>query len=215
MSRPMADERIVYIVDDDTTIRRSLEYLLKAVGFRTVSCATPLAFLHVAAGLSDGCVLLDIQMPGIDGLELQQRLFDMKVALPVIVVTAQGDVKSAVRAMKAGAVDFIEKPYGDEALVGTIESALKPAAPTDRSAEIAEAAARIAQLSPREGEVLVALTLGHSNKVIAYNLDISARTVDVHRARMMDRLAVRQFAEAVRLAALAGLATGIDRAADK
>lgn len=145
----------------------------------------------------------------------RRGVLDMKVALPVIVVTAQGDVKSAVRAMKAGAVDFIEKPYGDEALVGAIESALKPAAPTDRSAEIAEAAARIAQLSPREREVLFALTLGHSNKVIAYNLGISARTVDVHRARMMDRLAVRQFAEAVRLAALAGLATGIDRAADK
>jgi two-component system response regulator FixJ len=204
----MAAEKVVYIVDDDATIRRSLEHLLKTVGFRVVSYATPSAFLDVAAGLPLGCALLDVRMPEMDGLALQERLLEMKVALPVIVVTAQGDVKSAVRAMKAGAVDFIEKPYGDVALIGAIESAIKRGARTDRNAEIVEAAARIAKLSPREREVLDALALGHSNKVIAYDLGISPRTVDVHRARMMDRLAVRQFAEAIRLAALAGLAGG-------
>jgi two-component system response regulator FixJ len=142
-------------------------------------------------------------MPGMDGLELQARLLQIGNRLPVILITAQGDVQSAVRAMKAGAVDFIEKPYDDEVLLNAIEIALARSFPADRAREVVEAVQRVALLSPREREVLDGLVSGKPNKLIAFDLGISVRTVEVHRARMMERLGVRQFAEAIRLAVLA------------
>ena len=202
----MPAERVIYIVDDDPAIRRSLERLLDAADFQTVSYATPKAFLDVAASLPAGCALVDLRMPEINGLEVQEQLNRVKAQLPVIVMTGQGDIQSAVRAMKGGAADFIEKPYSDDALIAAIETALKRGAPQDRADEIAAAAALIDTLSPRERQVLDALVAGHSNKIIAFDLGISVRTVEVHRARMMDRLGARQFAEAVRLAVLAKLA---------
>jgi two-component system response regulator FixJ len=201
----MAAERVVYIVDDDRAIRRSLERLLDAAGFQAVSYATPKAFLGVAAGLPTGCVLLDLRMPEMDGLEVQAHLRLINSGLPIIVMTGQGDVQTAVRAMKAGAVDFIEKPYSDDALIAAIESALKGSVRKDRTGDMTAAAALIDTLSPRERQVLEALVAGQPNKVIAFDLGISVRTVEVHRARMMDRLGVRQFAEAVRLSVLATL----------
>jgi two-component system, LuxR family, response regulator FixJ len=201
----MPIERTVHIVDDDWAVRRSLERLLGSAGLKTVSYEGGPSFLDTAAGLADGCVLLDLRMPGMDGLELQARLVKLGVPLPVIVITGQGDVQSAVRAMKAGAVDFIEKPYGDEALLATVEAALARPSRTDRQGEAADARRRVAALSPREHEVLDALVAGKSNKVIAYDLGISVRTVEVHRARMMERLGVRQLAEAIRIAVMAGL----------
>ena len=200
----MAAERFIYVVDDDLAIRRSLERLLDAVGFRVASYATPKEFLDVAASLPGGCVLLDIRMPEMDGFEVHARLRLINPDLPVIVVTAQGDVQTAVRAMKAGAVDFIEKPYS--ALIAAIESALKTSAVEGRTDDIAMAAALINTLSPRERQVLEALVAGQPNKVIAFDLGISVRTVEVHRSRMMDRLGVHQFAEAVRLLVLASFA---------
>jgi two-component system response regulator FixJ len=200
----MPAERVIYILDDDAAIRRSLERLLEAVDFRAVSYATPKAFLDVADSLPAGCALVDLRMPQMNGLEVQAHLNRAKVELPVILMTGQGDVQSAVRAMKAGAVDFIEKPYSDDALITAIESALKRV-PRDRSDEIATASALIDTLSPRERQVLEALVVGHPNKVIAFDLGISVRTIEVHRARMMDRLGARQFAEAVRIAVLAKL----------
>jgi two-component system response regulator FixJ len=143
-----------------------------------------------------------------DGLALQARLAKLDNNLPVIVITGQGDVQTAVRAMKAGAVDFIEKPYDDEVLVKAIELALSMPRQSDRDREAIEAVQRVAALSPREREVLDALVAGRPNKVIAYDLHISVRTVEVHRARMMERLGVRQFAEAIRLAVMARLARG-------
>jgi two-component system response regulator FixJ len=204
----MAAERCIYIIDDDPAIRRSLERLLDAVGFQVASYAAPKAFLGVAAGLPVGCVLLDLRMPEMDGLEVQARLLLINPDLPVIVMTAQGDVHTAVRAMKAGAVDFIEKPYSDDVLIAAIEFALKGAVRKDRTEDMAAAAALIDMLSPRERQVLEALVAGQPNKVIAFDLGISVRTVEVHRARMMDRLGVRQLAEAVRLSVLATLAEG-------
>lgn len=198
--------RFIYIVDDDPAIRRSLERLLDAVGFRVTSYATPVAFLDVAADLATGCVLLDLHMPEIGGFEVLDRLLLMNPDLPVIVITGQGDVKVAVRAMKAGAVDFIEKPYSDDALLVAIESALKTGAAKGRPDDIAAAAALIDMLSPRERQVLEALVSGQPNKVVAFGLGISVRTVEVHRSRMMDRLGVQQFAQAVRLSVLASLA---------
>lgn len=202
----MASERFIYVIDDDPAIRRSLERLLDAVGFQVASYATPKAFLDIAGSLHGGCVLLDLRMPEMDGLEVQARLLLINPDLPVIVVTAQGDVQTAVRAMKAGAADFIEKPYSDDALIAAIESALKTSAAEGRTDDIAKAASLIDTLSPRERQVLEALVAGQQNKVIAFDLGISVRTVEVHRARMMDRLGVHQFAEAVRLLVLASLA---------
>lgn len=202
----MPYERVVYIVDDDPAIRRSLERLLDAAGLQAVSYARPKAFLAVAGGLPAGCVLLDLRMPEMDGLQVHIHLLSINPDLPVIVITGQGDVQTAVRAMKAGAVDFIEKPYSDDALVAAIKSALSDGVRKDRPGDIAAAAALIDTLSPRERQVLEALVGGQPNKVIAFNLGISVRTVEVHRARMMDRLGVGQFAEAVRLSVLATLA---------
>jgi two-component system, LuxR family, response regulator FixJ len=203
----MVAERVVYIIDDDPATRRSLERLLDAADFRFASYSTAKAFLNVAPNLSAGCALLDLRMPEIGGLEAQAQLFRIRPDLPVIMMTGQGDVQSAVRAMKGGAVDFVEKPYGDDALIATIESALR----RDESrgkAESDAAVALIKTLSTRERQVLNALVTGQPNKTIAFDLGISVRTVEVHRARMMDRLGVRQFAEAVRLAVVAKLASG-------
>lgn len=202
----MAAERIIYVIDDDPAIRRSLERLLDAVGFQVASYATPKGFLDVAGSLPGGCALLDLRMPEMDGFEVHARLRLINPDLPVIVVTAQGDVQTAVRAMKAGAVDFIEKPYSDDTLIAAIESALKTGAAKGRTDDIAAAAALIDTLSPRERQVLEALVAGQPNKVVAFRLGISVRTVEVHRSRMMDRLGVRQFAEAVRLLVLASFA---------
>jgi two-component system response regulator FixJ len=211
----MAAEATVHIVDDDPAVRRTLERLLDATGFQARSYDSPSAFLNVAPSLSAGCILLDIRMPGMDGLELQARLLQLGIPLPVIVVTGQGDVQSAVRAMKAGAVDYIEKPYSDEVLCAAINTALSSAGWVGRGREAMKAAQRIAALSPREREVLDALVEGRANKLIAYDLGISVRTVEVHRARMMERLGVRQLAEAVRLAVMARLAPKRSRSRGK
>jgi two-component system response regulator FixJ len=205
----MPAERTVHVVDDDAAVRRSIERLLHTAGFAVVSYEGPTAFLDAAPRLSGGCVLLDVRMPEMNGLELQARLRDLVVTLPVIVMTGQGDVQTAVRAMKAGAVDFIEKPFDDETLVTAIEAALAKGGRTDPDHEAADAARRVARLSRREREVLDALMAGRPNKVIAFDLGISIRTVEVHRAHMMERLGVRQLAEAIRLAVLARLAPGL------
>lgn len=202
----MAKARSVYVVDDDPAIRRSLERLLDAAGFRVTSFATPAAFLGVADDLAMGCVMLDLRMPKMDGFEVLARLLQLNPDLPVIVITAQGDVQTAVRTMKAGAVDFIEKPYGDDALIAAIEAALDAGPANGRADDIAAAVLLIDSLSPREREVLEALVAGQPNKIIAFSLGISVRTVEVHRSRMMDRLGVRQLGQAVRLSVLASLA---------
>jgi two-component system, LuxR family, response regulator FixJ len=188
----MEAEPTVHIVEDDGVVRRSLECLLQAAGFKSTAYETALSFLDAAAAVSAGCVLLDVRMPEMDGLELQARLNRMGCSLPVIVMTGGGEVEDAVRAMKAGAVDFIEKPFDDERLFGAIEAV--------------EAGEQIGTLSRRERQVLDELSAGRPNKVIAYDLGISVRTVEVHRARMLERLGVRSLAEAIRLAVLAKLA---------
>lgn len=202
----MPAERTIHVVDDDAAVRRSLELLLGSMGFITISYAAPDSFLLAAPGLTDGCVLLDVKMPGIGGLEVQARLKTIGFALPIIVITGQGDIQTAVRSMKAGAFDFLEKPYEDEVLLRAIEAALATT-PHGHDQQTLDAVQRIAQLSPREREVLEALVAGASNKVIAFDLGLSVRTVEVHRARMMDRLGTHQLAEAIRLAVLATLAS--------
>lgn len=201
----MPAERTIHVVDDDAAVQLSLERLLGSMGFATVSYTTPGAFLLEAPHLLGGCVLLDVKMPGTRGLEVQVRLKAIGFAPPIIVITGQGDIQTAVLAMKAGAFDFLEKPYEDEVLLAAIEAALA-ASPDDHIHQAVDSAQRIARLSPREREVLDALVAGASNKVIAFDLGLSVRTVEVHRARMMERLGTRQLAEAIRLAVLATLA---------
>src|SRR3984893_9834426 len=211
----METEHTVHVVDDDPAVRRSLEQLLESAGFRSVIYETAPGFLHARPRLTAGCVLLDIRMPEMDGLELQARLNRLGFRPSVIVMTGHGDVQTAVRAMKAGVVDFIEKPFDDERLIAAIEAALAGSGQVSRDREAAEAAERIATLSRREREVLDALVAGRQSKVIAHDLGLSVRTVEVHRARMMERLGTRRFAEAVRPAGWAGVGPGIRGAAGR
>ncbi len=198
-------ERIVYIVDDDAACLGSVARIFRAAGLTAVSYDTALAFLDVAPDLTEGCLLLDVLMPEMDGLELQERLNSLGFKLPVIVMTAKGDVETAVRAMKAGAADFIEKPFDDDLLLEAIKAAFTRAREPTRG-EAMRAAKRVARLSPRERQVLDGLAAGRLTKQIAYDLGISARTVEEHRARMLARLGTRSPAEAVRLAVMAELA---------
>jgi two-component system response regulator FixJ len=204
----MLVERTVYVLDDDEAVLRSLERLLGSADFESVTFEQADDFLAAAAGFKRGCVLLDVRLPGWDGLEVQAQLARMRSDLPVIFVTAQGDVQTAVRAMKAGASDFLEKPYADHALLRAIEATLNHEHQIARNLDVADAIRRVASLSARERDVFDGLMSGRPNKVIAYELGLSVRTVEVHRARMMDRLGVRQLSEAIRLGVMARLMTG-------
>ena len=197
----MATERTVYVLDDDAAVLRSLERLLSSANFEAVTFDRPDAFLAAAKTFKPGCVLLDVRLPDMSGLDVQAQLLKMRTDLAVIVVTGQGDIQTAVRAMKAGAADFLEKPYSDDALLGSIEAAFG----RETDLDIADAVRRVATLSARERDVLDGLLAGRPNKLIAYDLGISVRTVEVHRARMMERLGLRQLAEVIRLGVMARL----------
>lgn len=201
----MATKRTVYVLDDDDAVLRSLERLLNSVNFEPITFNRPEVFLAAAQTFKSGCVMLDVRLPGMSGLEVQARLHKMRNDLPVIVMTGEGDIQTAVRAMKGGAADFLEKPYSDHTLLRAIEAAFEKEHRFNRDSEIEEATRRLAILSPREREVLDGLLEGQPNKLIAYQLGISVRTVEVHRARMMERLGMRQLAEALRLAIIARL----------
>jgi two-component system response regulator FixJ len=198
-------EGVVHVVDDDADVRRAIVRLLDSAGYAVIAYGTAEGFLDAVQDPALGCVLLDVYMPGMDGLELQSRLQMQGNCLPVIIMTGHGEVPVAVRAMKAGAVDFIEKPFEDSTLLDAIELAFAKGSKTTPEGEVTEAVQRVAKLSLREHQVLAALVSGKPNKVIAFDLAISVRTVEIHRARMMERLGVRQLAEAVRLAVLARL----------
>lgn len=199
----MATDRNVYIVDDDAVFRRSLSKLLRIASFEPTGYATPLEFLENCTELPTGCVLLDLRMPVMDGLATQAELKRRGVWLPIVMVSAQRDVAAAVEAMKGGAVDFIEKPFEESRLIAAIVTALDVFHTT---CDMAIAAAKISSLTHRECQVLDGLVAGHSNKVIAHDLQISVRTVEVHRANMLGRLGVHGLGEAVRLAVMAGFA---------
>ena len=202
----MTSKRVVHIVDDDAAVRRALVRLLRSEGLEAVTYETVQAVLNAATSLSSGCILLDLQMPGMDGLELLARLGELAIDLPVIVVTGHGDVATAVKAMKAGAVDFIEKPIDEVQLLAAIDAALTEKKSAARNRAAARAIEQMALLSPRERQVLEAIAVGRPNKLIAYDLGISVRTVEVHRAHMLDRLGVRYIGEAIRIAVMASFA---------
>ncbi|AOH87066.1 two-component system response regulator (plasmid) [Sphingomonas panacis] len=202
----MADKRTVHIVDDEDAIRRSAGFLLKSAGYAVATWASGTDFLKAVRHAAEGCILLDVRMPEMDGLEVQKALIDLGVVMPIVVLTGHADVGIAVRAMKAGAVDFIEKPFERAVLLGSIEAAFFRLDDKDRKASSAqEASVVIAGLTPRERDVLEGLARGLPNKTIAYDLEISARTVEVHRANLMAKLGVRSLSDALRIAFAAGL----------
>ncbi|WP_404714332.1 response regulator transcription factor [Sphingomonas sp. MMS24-J13] len=205
----MADRRLIHIIDDEDAIRRSASFMLKTSGFAVETWESGVAFLKEVRHAPPGAILLDVRMPEMDGLEVQQALNDRGVAMPVIVLTGHGDISIAVRAMKAGAVDFIEKPFEKALLLNAIEAAFARLDNAgERAAREDEASVIIQALTPRERDVLEGLAQGLPNKTIAYDLGISARTVEVHRANLMSKLNVRSLSDALRIAFAAGLGAG-------
>jgi two-component system response regulator FixJ len=196
----MTDIGVVHVVDDDEAVRSSLSMLLESAGLTTRTYDSAAAILAAAADLTGGCILSDVRMPEMDGLTLQRHLQDAGCRLPVIIMTGHGDVPVAVQALKAGAADFLEKPFDDERLLKAVGTALDE----DRRARaerdhIAEMAAKLHSLTPREREVLTHLVEGHPNKTIAHDLGTSPRTVEVQRARVMQKMGASSLAELVRM----------------
>ncbi|KEO91357.1 response regulator FixJ [Erythrobacter longus] len=200
----------IYLVDDDESVRRSVGFMLKTSGLTVRSFESGTAFLKEAGSLDPGCALLDIQMSEIDGLEVQAELRDRGIAFPVVVMTGHGDVEIAVKAMKGGAIDFIEKPFAKETLLDAIAEAFDQLERSgQKSKRRKEAELLVNALTPREHDVLVGLTKGYPNKTIGYDLDISPRTVEIHRANAMKKLDVYNLSDLLRIAFAAGI--GEDR----
>jgi two-component system, LuxR family, response regulator FixJ len=197
----MARDAVVHLIDDDDGVRQAVAFLLTTSGFAVRVYESAPAFLGALPTVQPGCIVTDVRMPEMDGLELQRQLKLRGVGLPVIVITGHGDVPLAVEAMKAGAVDFIEKPFNDEKLLSAIRVAIdRHARDSHRDDEIATIRSKLDALSPREREVLDGLVAGLPNKTIAYDLKISARTVEVHRANLMARMGAGSLADLVRMA---------------
>jgi two-component system response regulator FixJ len=202
----MSNGKLVHIVDDEDSIRRSVGFMLKTSGYAVETWTSGEAFLKEVKNAEHGCILLDVRMPEIDGLQVQRTLAERGVTMPIVIMTGHGDVSIAIQAMKAGAVDFLEKPFEKSALIGAIEEAFERIAKaTDASARAIDAGKILAALTPRERDVLEGLAKGLPNKTIAYDLDISPRTVEVHRANLMAKLDVRSLSDALRIAFAAGL----------
>ena len=200
------DGRTVYLVDDDEAIRRSAGFMLRTSGYAVKPFPSGVEFLKEVKDLERGCVLLDVRMPGMDGIEVQRELRNRGIAYPVIVMTGHGDVSVAVQAMKAGAVDFIEKPFEKAVLLHAIDEGFARIEQSDRSkARTEEAQVRLEALTPREKDVLQGLARGLPNKTIGYDLGISPRTVEIHRANLMSKLGVASLSEALRVAFAAGM----------
>ena len=202
----MTSEATVFVVDDDAAVRDALKALLESDGLTAEIFGTGQEFLDAHDADGDGCLLLDVQMPDMNGLELQQKLADNGSSLPVIIITGHGDVPIAVKALKAGAVDFIEKPFTDEVILGSVRRALEFGKKHRRKqASMNEAKAGIVRLTTREYEVFELLAVGRLNKQIAGDLGISSRTVEVHRARVMEKMEAHNLAHLVRMALALGI----------
>ncbi|SHG84333.1 response regulator FixJ [Bradyrhizobium erythrophlei] len=202
----MPDRGKVYVIDDDEAMRDSLNFLLDSAGYEVALFDSTLKFLDALPGLAFGCVVSDVRMPGLDGIELLKRMKADHCTFPIVIMTGHGDVALAVEAMKLGAVDFLEKPFEDERLIGMIATAIQQAEPAARSEALTQdIAARVASLSPRERQVMNGLIAGLSNKLIARDYDISPRTIEVYRANVMTKMQANSLSELVRLAMRAGL----------
>jgi len=201
-------EQIVYVIDDDEAVRQSLEFLLKTSGITVLGFESAKVFLEKLPHIKSGCIITDVRMPEITGIDLLRRMRDSGADIPVIVITGHGDVSLAVEAMKVGAVDFLEKPFDDETLLSSVRSALRKGADTARhKAEVSEINERLTALSNRERQVLEGLVAGKANKVIAFDLGISARTVEIYRANVMTKMSANSLSDLVRMAMTAGILT--------
>jgi two-component system response regulator FixJ len=196
----------VHVIDDDPSARESLEFLLDCAGYRVRNYASALVFLDAVPEMDHGCIVTDVRMPGMNGVDLIRRLKAMNVPDPVIVITGHADVPMAIEAMKQGVADFIEKPFSDSAILDAVRSALERREAREEVRRDREAIlSRIAALSQRELEVLDGLFEGHANKVIAYDLGISDRTVEIYRANVMTKMGAKSLSELVRMVTVARL----------
>ena len=191
---------VVHVIDDDEAMRQSLAFLFRAAKIQAETYESANAFLDVLPEIKTGCVVTDVRMPGLSGIDLLRRLKDLRVALPVIVITGHGDVPLAVEAMKFGAVDFLEKPFDDEVLLGAVRSALNVQATDQERLEF-----QLASLSNRERDVLKGLAAGNPNKIIAFDLGISPRTVEIYRANVMTKMQATSLSDLVRMALVGGI----------
>ena len=202
----MVDEPVVHVIDDDEAARQSLEFLLDCAGLSVRSYESAAAFLKAVPTMEHGCIITDVRMPEMSGVELIGRLKALEVADPVIVITGHADVPLAIQAMKAGVADFIEKPFSDDSILGAVRLALARRTDVNQAkAERDRFIAMLETLSPREREVLDGLVEGRANKVIAFDLGISARTVEVYRANAMTKMKAGSLSELVRMVTIAKL----------
>ncbi|MGB5184364.1 MAG: response regulator FixJ [Xanthobacteraceae bacterium] len=205
-SENAAVQRVVHVIDDDEGLRESLAFLLRSAKLEVRSFDSAKAFLDVLPDTALGCVITDVRMPEMSGIELLRRLKELKIGVPVIVITGHGDIALAVEAMKIGAADFFEKPFDDDLLVASVRAALQQQKDqTKRGAERAEIEHRMATLSPREKDVLTGLIEGRANKQIAFDLGISPRTVEIYRANLMNKMQANSLSDLVRMALLADM----------
>jgi two-component system response regulator FixJ len=208
----MAADRVVHVIDDDAAVRESLAFLLGTADIAVKTYDSAVSFLNALPGIEHGCVVTDVRMPEVSGIELLRRLRAKAVQIPVIVITGHGDVPLAVEAMKLGAIDFLEKPFDEEALLSSVKSAFDRRKVTDEKAsKVAEVQARLESLSPRERQVLDGLVAGNPNKTIAFDLGISPRTVEVYRANLMTKMEAASLSDLVRMAIIAGTITTVPR----
>ena len=201
----MSADPVVHVIDDDEAVRRSLDFLLRSARFKTRTYENALAFLNALPDIPSGCIVTDVKMPEMSGVELLRHLRQKKLRLPVILITGHADVAMAVEAMKNGAVDFLEKPFDDEVLLNAVRSALAALEnASQRDLERVELQQRFASLSRREREVLEGLVAGKPNKTIAFDLGISPRTVEIYRANVMTKMRAVSLSELVRMTLIAG-----------
>jgi len=204
-----SEKPVVHVIDDDDASRQSLAFLLQAAQLDVRTYASAAVFLDLAPNVGWSCIITDVRMPGMSGIELLRRLKELDVDVPVIVITGHGDVPLAVEAMKIGAADFLEKPFDDDVLLASVRSALdRRDGDRRRQGERAEIDGRLATLSPRERDVLSGLVSGRANKQIAYDLGISPRTVEIYRANLMNKMQAGSLSELVRMALIAGMLAG-------
>ena len=202
----MGTDAVVHVIDDDEAVRESLTFLLKAAGLAVQTYENATAFLHDAPKTKSGCVITDVRMPDVSGIDLLHRLNELEVHLPVIVITGHGDVPLAVEAMKSGALDFLEKPFNDDALLTAVNAAMRHhGADAKREADRAEIIDKLATLSNRERQVLEGLVSGHPNKTIAFDHGISPRTVEIYRANLMSKMQAGSLSDLVRMALVGGI----------
>ncbi len=201
-----SEKAVVHVIDDDEAIRQSLAFLLQTAKIEVKTYPSAAAFLDALPDTASSCVITDVRMPGLSGVDLLRRLKELKIGVPVIVITGHGDVPLAVEAMKVGAMDFLEKPFDDEVLLASVRSALKRQdGETKRHTERLEIEGRLAALSNRERDVLGGLVAGRTNKQIAFDLGISPRTVEIYRANLMAKMQAGSLSDLVRMALIVGI----------